>query len=75
MSLVIGVDPGGTTGLPAWEKSIGARLEHSVAAHCGLKIYSHHTIEVLNTKKAPPRELQGGAFHSFSYHSARERTR
>jgi hypothetical protein len=25
--------------LSGWENSIGARLEHSVAAHCGLKIY------------------------------------
>ena len=25
--------------LPGWESSIGARLEHSVASHCGMTIY------------------------------------
>lgn len=25
--------------LRGWEASVGARLEHSVAAHCGMKIY------------------------------------
>jgi hypothetical protein len=33
--------------LPKWEGSVGARLEHSVAAHCGLLIYSIHTIHLL----------------------------
>jgi hypothetical protein len=28
--------------LSGWERSIGARLEHSVAAHCGLMIYASH---------------------------------
>lgn len=28
--------------LSGWEQSIGARLEHSVAAHCGLKMYASH---------------------------------
>ena len=26
--------------MPGWEYSIGSRLEHSVAAHCGIKIYA-----------------------------------
>lgn len=33
--------------LPKWEQSVGARLEHSVAAHCGLLIYSIHTTHLL----------------------------
>lgn len=28
--------------LSGWESSIGARLEHSVAAHCGLQFFSTH---------------------------------
>jgi predicted anti-sigma-YlaC factor YlaD len=33
--------------LSGWENSVGARLEHSVAAHCGLKIYyaGHKSID------------------------------
>ena len=37
--------------LSGWESSIGARLEHSVAAHCGLKIYSQHS-DLSELKKA-----------------------
>jgi hypothetical protein len=28
--------------MSGWEQSIGARLEHSVAAHCGLKLWASH---------------------------------
>lgn len=33
--------------LDRWESSVGARLEHSVAAHCGMPIYSFHTFHLL----------------------------
>jgi hypothetical protein len=37
--------------LSGWENSVGARLEHSVAAHCGIPIYSQYTIDKLIKKQ------------------------